>query len=132
MDRRALIVCLLLAAPLPARAQGGGRHDSHGKGPNGGQIGEFGDRHGELVARDGELRLYVLDAQDRPTSARGATGTAIVQAGGRQQTVRFEPGPGDAYLVARGEFAAAKGLRVVANVALPGQPSRQARFTPAD
>lgn len=132
MNRRALIA-LLLATPLPALAQGhGAGGHAHGKGPNGGQIGEIGDRHAEMVARDGELRLYVLDAQDRPTSARGATGTAIVQAAGRQQTLRFEPGPGDAYLVARGEFAAAKGLRVVANVALPGQPPRQARFTPAD
>ena len=132
MDRRILLAAVL-TAPMPALAQGhGAAGHAHGKGPNGGQIGEIGDRHAELVARDGELRLYVLDAQDRPASASGASGTAIVQAGGRQQTLRFEPGPGDAYLVARGEFAAAKGLRVVANVALPGQPSRQARFTPAD
>ena len=124
MHRRLLLAAFALMAPLPALAQ---RHDSHAPGPNGGKIGELGNTHVELVARDGELRLYVLDAQDKPTSARGATGSAIVQAGGRNQTLRFEPGPGDAYLVARGEFAA-KGGRVVASVALPGQPSRQARF----
>ena len=116
---------LVIAAPV--RALGQGHSHTHAPGPNGGKIGELGNTHVELVARDGELRLYVLDAQDKPTSARGTSGSAIVQAGGRNQTLRFEPGPGDAYLVARGEFAA-KGARVVASVVLPGQPSRQARF----
>lgn len=125
MHRRLLLAALALAAPLPALAQG--HSHAHAPGPNGGKIGELGNTHVELVARDGELRLYVLDAQDKPTSARGATGSAIVQAAGRNQTLRFEPGPGDAYLVTRGEFPA-KGTRVVATVALPGQPSRQARF----
>lgn len=130
---RRMLFAALLAAPLPALAQGHapGGH-SHARGPNGGQVNEIGTTHVELVARDGELRLFVLDAQDRPISARGATGSAIVQAGGRQQTLRFESGPDDAYLVARGDFAAARGMRVVASVALAGQPSRQARFTPAD
>lgn len=125
MHRRLLLAGLACAAPLPALAQGHGH--SHPPGPNGGKVGELGNTHVELVARDGELRLYVLDAQDRPTMARGASGSAIVQAGGRNQTLRFEPGPGDAYLVARGDFAA-KGARVVATVTLPNQPSRQVRF----
>ena len=130
MNRRILLAALV-AAPLPALAQGGHSH-AHGKGPNGGQVEEIGSTHVELVARDGELRLYVLDAQDRPVSTRGATGTAILQAEGRQQVLRFEPGPDDAYLAARGDFRAVRGLRVVASVALPGQATRQARFTPAD
>ncbi|WP_376094027.1 hypothetical protein ACE7GA_00310 [Roseomonas sp. CCTCC AB2023176] len=124
MNRR-LFLAVLASAPLPALAQGHGH--SHGAGPNGGKIGEIGNGHVELVARDGELRLYLLDAQDRPTTARGASATAVVQAGGRNQNLRFETGPGDAYLVARGEFPA-RGARVVASVTLPGQPARQARF----
>lgn len=121
MHRRILFAGLI-AKPLAARAHG------DAPGPNGGKIGELGNTHVELVARDGELRLYVLDAQDKPTTARGATGSAVVQAAGRNQTLRFEPAAGDAYLVARGDFPA-KGARVVTNVALPGQPSRSARFT---
>lgn len=128
MNRRTMLAALL-AAPLPALAQGS---HSHARGPNGGEVGEIGTTHVEVVARHGELRLYVLDAQDKPTSARGASGTAIVQAAGKQQTLRFEPGPGDAYLLARGDFPAAKGMRVVASVALAGQPARQARFTPVE
>ena len=126
MNRRSLIAALILAVPLPALAQGS--HGAHGPGPNGGKIGEVGNTHVELVGRDGELRLYVLDAQDRPTTARGASGSAIVQAGGRNQTLRFEAAPGDAYLIARGDFAA-RGARVVVTLTRPGQPSRQARFT---
>ncbi len=128
MNRRILLAAML-AAPLPALAQGG---HAHARGPHGGQVEEIAGTHVELVARDGELRLYLLDAQDKPASARGASGTAIVQAAGKQQTLRFEPGPGDSYLVARGDFPAVKGMRVVASVALPGQPSRQARFAPVE
>jgi len=124
MHRR-LLLAALAAAPLPAVAQS--HSHSHATGPNGGKIGEIGNTHVELVARDGELRLYVLDRQDKPTTARGATGSAIVQAGGKNQTLRFEAGPDDAYLLARGDFPA-KGARVVATVVLAGQPSRQARF----
>lgn len=125
MHRRLLLAAVAATAPLPALAQGHGH--AHGPGPNGGKVGEIGNTHVELVARDGELRLYVLDAQDKPVTARGASGSAIVQAGGRNQTLHFEMGLGDAYLVARGEFVA-KGARVVASVVLPGHPSRQARF----
>lgn len=134
MNRR-LMLTIALSASLPVLAQAQGIHGrggGHGRGPNGGQIQELGGTHAEMVVSDGEIRLWVLDAQDRPASVRGAVGSAIVLAQGRQQTVRMEPGPGDAYLVGRGEFQAAKGLRVVASVTMPGQPQRQARFTPAD
>lgn len=127
MNRRSVFAILIAASPLPALAQGGHGH-AHAPGPNGGKIGEIGNTHIELVGRDGELRVYILDAQDRPSSARGITGSAIVQAGGRNQTLRFEMGPSDAYLIARGDFSA-RGARVVVSVTLPGQPSRQARFT---
>ena len=127
MNRRSLLAALALASPMPALAQGSHGHGAHAPGPNGGKIGEIGNTHVELVGRDGELRLYVLDTQDRPTTVRGASGSAIIQAGGRNQTLRFEGGPGDAYLIARGDFAA-RGARVVVSLTLPGQPSRQARF----
>lgn len=117
---------LLAGLPALALARVAAAHGDVA-GPNGGKIGEVGGTHIELVARDNELHLYVLDAQDKPVTARGATGSAIVQAGGRTQTLRFEPAAGDSHLVARGEFPA-NGARIVASVAIGGQPSRQARF----
>lgn len=125
MNRRNLIITALLAMPGAALAQG--HSHSHAPGPNGGTIGEVGNRHVELVVQAGELRIYVLDEQDRVTSARGATGSVVVQAQGRQQTVRLEAGADDAFLVGRGDIPA-RGLRVVATLTLPGQPQRSVRF----
>lgn len=125
MLRRNLIITGLLAMPSVALAQG--HSHTHAPGPHGGTIGEVGNRHVELVVQAGELRIYVLDEQDRPTSARGATGSVVVQAQGRQQTVRLEAGADDAFLVGRGVIPA-RGLRVVATLTLPGQPQRSVRF----
>lgn len=124
--RRTLLASLASLLPAAALAHGPGA-----RGANGGLIGELGDRHIELLARDGEIRVWVLDAQDRPTSPAGTTGSLIVLAQGRQQTLRLEPGEGGAFLVARGDFQAAPGMRVVANLTFPGLAPRQARFTPA-
>lgn len=126
MLRRTLLATGLLAAPGIALAQGSHSH-AHAPGPNGGVVGEVGSRHVELVARDGELRIYVLDDQDKQVTARGASGSAVVQAGGRQQTIRLEMASEDAFLVGRGDFAA-RGARVVATLTLPGQPQRSVRF----
>lgn len=124
-SRRTCLAALASLLPAAALAHEGAR------GANGGLIGELGDRHIELLARDGEIRVWVLDAQDRPVSPAGTTGSLIVLAQGRQQTLRLEPGEGGTYLVARGDFRAAPGMRVVANMTFPGLAARQARFTPA-
>ena len=115
----------ILALPVAALAQGAPH--SHPPGPNGGVIGDAGGRHYELVATAGEVRIYLLDAQDRPVPATGTTGSVIIQAQGRQQTIRLEAGQADGFLVGRGEFPA-RGLRVVATLTLPGQPQRSVRF----
>lgn len=127
MNRRHLMITSLLAMPGTALAQGSPHAHTHPPGPNGGTIGEVGTRHVELVVQAGELRIYVLNEQDRPISAQGASGSVVVQAQGRQQTVRLEAGAGDAYLVGRGDIPA-RGLRVVATLTLPGQPQRSVRF----
>ena len=126
MLRRTLLATATILLPVAALA-----HGETARGPNGGIIGELGDQHIELLARDGEIRIWVLDAQDRPVTAAGTTGSLIVLAQGRQQTLRLEPGEGNAFLVARGEFRAAPGMRVVASLTFPGKTQRQARFAPA-
>jgi hypothetical protein len=127
MYRRFLLALIPIALAGPVLAHGEGA-----RGPNGGAIGEVGDRHIELLARDGEIRIWLLDERDRPVSAAGVSGSLIVLAGGRQQTVRLEHAEGGSYLVGRGDFQAARGMRVVASLVLPGQAQRQARFTPMD
>ena len=117
---------LTLPFATPALAQTGHSH-SHGAGPNGGVVAEIGNQHLELVLRDGELRIYLLNDQDQPMPATGVAGTAVLQSQGRQQSLRLAAGPGNAYLVGQGEFAA-RGTRVVASLTLPGQPQRSVRF----
>jgi hypothetical protein len=125
--KRSLIAATLLGLPSLALAHGPSR------GPNGGQMQDIGSYHGELVAQDGRLTFFLFDTNDRPLSAAGATATAIVLAGGRQQTVTFAPRPDGAALVASGEFRADASLRVVVQlVPAAGQPRIQARYAPIE
>jgi hypothetical protein len=125
--RRILLLAFLAVSAGPALAHGEGK-----RGVNGGVIGDLGDRHVEMLARDGEIRVWMLDAQDRPVPAAGASGTLIVLAQGRQHTIRLEAAEGGAYLVGRGDFRAERAMRVVATMILPGQAQRQGRFTPVE
>lgn len=125
--KRSLIAATLIVLPSLALAHGPSR------GPNGGQMQDIGSYHGELLAQDGRLTFFLFDANDRPLSANGATATAIVLAGGRQQTLTFAPRPDGAALVASGEFRAEPGLRVVVQlVPAAGQPRIQARYAPVE
>ncbi|MBB5691835.1 hypothetical protein GXW77_08915 [Roseomonas alkaliterrae] len=125
--KRSLIAAALLVLPSLAMAHGPSR------GPNGGQMQDIGSYHGELLAQDGRLTFFLFDANDRPLSASGATATAIVLAGGRQQTLTFAPRPDGAALVASGEFRAEPSLRVVVQlVPAAGQPRIQARYAPIE
>ena len=123
----AALAALALAPAALAHVPAGGR------GPNGGQVQDVGSYHGEMLAKDGEITLFLFDHNDRPVSAREASGTAIVLSEGRQQTLTFAPRADGAALVATGEFRARPGLRVVVQVVpRPGVARAQARFTPAD
>lgn len=127
--RRSLLAGLVALLPTAALAHlpGGAR------GPNGGQVQDIGPYHGEMLARDGEITLFLFDHNDRPVPARGASGTAIVLSEGRQQTLTFAPRADGAALVAAGEFRAVPGMRVAVQlVPGPGIARAQARFTPAD
>lgn len=122
-----LTIAAGLAAPLAARA-----HLPPGaRGPNGGQVQDIGSYHGELVARDGELTLFLFDHRDQPLDARSASGTAVVLVGGHQHSLTFAPRQDGTALVARGDFHAASGMRVVVQVSpREGVARAQARFTP--
>jgi hypothetical protein len=127
--RRTLLAALAALVPGAALAH----LPAGGRGPNGGQVQDVGPYHGEMVVKDGEITLFLFDHNDRPVSARAASGSAIVLSEGRQQTLAFAPRPDGAALVATGEFRAAPGLRVVVQIVpAPGVARAQARFTPAD
>ncbi|HYF07669.1 MAG TPA: hypothetical protein VD970_08610 [Acetobacteraceae bacterium] len=129
MNRRLALLTLTAALGAPALALA---HLPPGaRGPNGGQVQDIGPYHGELVARDGELTLFLFDHNDRPVDARRASGTAVILAGGHQHSVTFAPRPDGTALVAQGNFHAAPGMRVVVQIVpAPGVARAQARFTP--
>jgi hypothetical protein len=126
MNRRTLIAA---ATMLPVLAQGARAHTA--RGPNGGQQIDMAGGHAELVAEGNELRLFLTDTADRPRPVDGASGQAVVLAGGRQTTVALAPA-GPAMLRGQGDFTAASGMRVVVTLTLPGQRPAQGRFTPRD
>ena len=129
IPRRTLLTGLLAFMPGLAAA-----HVQPGtRGPNGGPMADLGPYHSELVAKDGELTLFLYDLSDRPVRLPEASATALLVAEGRQQTLTFTPRPDGASLAAAGDFRVVPGLRVVVQLTpAPGQPRVQARFTPAD
>jgi len=92
---------------------------------------DIGTNHAELLAAGNTLRLFLFDGADRPIPAAGATAQAVILAGGRQVTVALTPS-GDNVLAGTGDFTAARGMRAVVTLTLPGQRPAQARFTPMD
>ena len=104
---------------------------SNTKGPNGGHRTDIAGGHGELVAEGNELWLYLSDNNYKPRSAEGAVAEATVLAGGKQAKVTMRP-EGPDVLRGQGDFAAAKGMKVVVSLTLPGAKAAQARFTPMD
>lgn len=125
MILRRILLAGFALVPLAARA-----HEAR-RGPNGGQKVDVGTNHAELVAAGNTLRLFLFDGADKPIPAVGATAQAIILAGGRQATVALAPGGGNV-LSGTGDFTAARGMRAVVTLTLPGQRPVQARFTPMD
>lgn len=126
MNRRTFALSCIAAAVAPVAARA-----SISRGPNGGQRIDLANGHAELAAEGNELRLYLSDNNYRPRSAAGATAQATVLSGGRQTSVALLPAAED-MLRGRGDFTAARGMRVVVVLTMPGQRPSQGRFTPLD
>jgi hypothetical protein len=98
---------------------------------HGGQTRMAGPYHLELVARDREIVLYVMDHADQDLSIHGGRGKATVQAArGKDKThIKLEPA-GDNMFKGTGDFAVMPGTVVAVFLELPGQEATTARFTP--
>ena len=123
--RLLVLLAALVAAPVVSWAGPGHSH----KGPNGGQMKDIGTMHVEVVAKPGELAVYMFDAKDAKVSTAGATGKATVLVKGKKTEVTLAP-DGDNRLTGKGDFAPDKSLVAVINVALTGQKPLQGRFEP--
>ena len=101
------------------------------KGPNGGHIVDTGGgrQHWELVAKGGELTLFVTDKDEKPIAVSSGGAEAQVLIGGKNYTVALAPAGGN-ILKGSGQFTAAKGMRVIVKTNKVGGESFQARLTP--
>lgn len=50
-----------------------------GKGPHGGTVQEAEPNHAEILVKDKKVYVYILDANAKPMSNKGITGTATLQ-----------------------------------------------------
>lgn len=125
MTPRRMLLASFVLAPFAAVA-----HEPR-RGPNGGQKVDIGSNHAELVAEGNILRLFLFDGADQPIPTAGVTAQVVILAGGRQATIALAP-TGANVLAGTGDFVAARGMRAVVTLTLPGQRPAQARFTPMD
>ena len=99
--------------------------------PHGGQVRAAGPYHLELVAKNGDLILYVTDHAWQEIHTDGGEGKATVQQGKAKEktTVKLETAQQN-MLTGSGEFQVNPETVIVVFVKLPGQDAYGARFTP--
>jgi hypothetical protein len=120
----------ILAISLPAGAHTEEYFDSK-ESAHGGQTRMAGPYHLELVAKDKEILLYVMDHADREFSTEGGAGKANVQNGKAKDktAVKLEPVGGNMFK-GTADFRLTPETVVTIFVELPGQESTAARFVP--
>jgi len=99
--------------------------------PHGGQMRMTGPYHLELVSKDNEIVVYVMDHADSELSVNGGSGKAIIQSSKTKTktSVKLEQA-GDNILKGTGDFSIKPETVVTVFVELPGQEAYSASFTP--
>ncbi len=129
------VITVLVAALLAGTSMFAGAHDEayfdSKQSTHGGQTRMAGPYHLELVTKEKEIVLYVMDHADRALSTAGGGGKATIRIGkGTDKTsVKLEP-TGENMLKGAGNFAVTPEIVVTVFVDLPGQEVTAARFTP--
>ncbi|MCP9446197.1 MAG: hypothetical protein NNA22_01325 [Nitrospira sp.] len=132
-----LLVLLALAVfstPADAHKQEKRKHIEPVKAYHGGQAQEAGPYHLELVAKDGELTLYVADHDDKAVSTAGGKAKATIQQG-YEKTSRIEVElrpAGDNMLKGTGAFTINQNSKVMVFIKLPDHEAHAASFALPD
>ncbi len=92
-------------------------HDAKGK--NGGRIADAGSYHVEMVVKSETVEVFISDEGDKPISASGFKGAAILVAAGKSQRVVLAPADGTR-------------LSGSATASLPNQPKGVVQLTGPD
>ncbi len=123
-----MIVVSILAMSSPARAHTDEFFESV-EAPHGGQLRMTGPFHVELVAKDGELTVYVTDHADTKISVDGGLAKATVETGQTRTQVHLHP-VGDNLLKGSGVFSLTPNTVVIVFIKLPNHDAHSARFMP--
>ena len=99
--------------------------------PHGGQMRMTGPYHLELVSKDNEIVVYVMDHADSELSVNGGSGKAIIQSSKTKTktSVKLEQA-GDNILKGSGDFSITPETVITVFVTLPEQEAHAASFTP--
>ncbi|MBH0202090.1 MAG: hypothetical protein HP496_07305 [Nitrospira sp.] len=123
-----LVVGMTLTLPLSAGAHTDEYFESV-EAPHGGQLRMTGPFHMELVAKDGDLTVYVTDHADNPISVDGGLAKANIENGSTRTQVNMHP-VGNNMLRGSGTFSLTPNTVVVVFMKLPNQDGYAARFMP--
>jgi hypothetical protein len=125
----ALCATMLLGA-VPVGAHSAKQSDPV-KALHGGQSLTAGPYHLELVAKDGELILFVTDHSDKAIPTDGARAKATIQHEFEKATIQVELEPsGDNTLKGTGAFTITPDTGIIVFLKLPDQVAYAARFNP--
>lgn len=125
-----LALCATLLAAVPVGAHRAKDSDPV-KALHGGQSLAAGPYHLELVAKDGELVLYVTDHSDKAIPTEGAKAKATIQHGYEKAKIQVELEPsGENTLKGTGEFTIHPDTGIIVFLRLPEHEAYAARFTP--
>ena len=123
-----LVIGAALALSLPAAAHTDEYFESV-EAPHGGQLRMTGPFHLELVAKDGELTVYVTDHAENAISVDGGLAKATVETGSNRAQVHLHPVGGNV-LKGSGSFSLVPNTVVIVFMKLPNQDGYAARFMP--
>jgi hypothetical protein len=119
-----------LAVPLSVAAHSEQHFDTINT-PHGGLMRMAGPYHLELVPKDNELVLYIMDHGDNNVPTTGGTGKATIQKGKSKEktTIQLEPA-GDNTLKGTGDFVLTPETVIVVFIKLREEEAQSVRFTP--
>jgi hypothetical protein len=127
-----LVPCLVLSALLISTLPAWAHTDEYFEfvqAPHGGQLRMTGPYHMELVAKSGELTVYVTDHADNPISVDGGLAKANIENGSTKTQVNLHP-VGSNILGGSGNFSLTPSTVVIVFMKLPNQDGYAARFMP--
>lgn len=124
----AVVFCATLACSFPVQAHTD-EFFEFVEAPHGGQLRMTGPFHMELVAKDGDLTVYVTDHADNAISVDGGLAKANIENESARTQVNLHP-VGSNILRGTGTFSLTPSTVVVVFMKLPNQDSYAARFMP--